>query len=224
MPKLKKKSIAQKLREKATAKRLARQNSVFRQEEQEADTKSHRLARQDSSFRTHEKKKNAESQRLARRNPSYRTHEAKRDTESRRLKREDPTLRSIERRTFWEAERKRRNSSKSSYEKLLEKYTDQIRQSPSYICSCCGGLWYEKSTTTTSQETLIQCGCSQDFIDTVLRVNQDQHRFCATCKKSISQKRVPRLCLSNGFDFPTIPDDVKVKLAVHVNINFIKIK
>jgi hypothetical protein len=32
---------------------------------------------------------------------------------------------------------------------------------------------------------------------------------------------VPRLCLSNGFDFPTIPNDVKV--AVHVKINF-KIK
>jgi hypothetical protein len=153
---------------------------------------------------------NAATKRLARQDPSYRTREAKRDRESRRFKREDLALRSIERRTFWEAERKRRNSSKSSYEKLLEKYTDQIRQSPSYICSCCGGLWYQKSTTPTSQEALISSGCDQEFIDTVLRAKQDQHRLCGTCKKSITQKRVPRLCLSNGFDFPIVPAEIKV--------------
>jgi rubrerythrin len=196
MPKLKKKSVAQKMRKEeenrlhdTNARRLVRQNQARRQEEQLADTASRRLARQDPA-RRHQKQ-------LA-------------DIEYRRLARKDIGYRSVERKKFWEAEKKRRQTAKSSYEKLVEKYSDQIRQSPSYICSCCGGLWYEKSTTITSQEELIRCGCSQDFIDTVLRVHQNQHRFCGTCKRNIAQKQIPRLCLSNGFDFPIVPSEIKV--------------
>jgi rubrerythrin len=181
MPKLKKKSVAQKLRDEkqrtshkkpanTAARRLVRQDEARRKQEQTANTESHRRARQDT------------------------------------------VRRSTERRTFWDAEKKRRNSSKSNYEKLLERYINQIRESPSYICSCCGGLWYIKSTTCASKEKLIKSGCNTDLINTVLHVNQEQHRFCATCKKSVAEMRVPRLCLSNGFDFPVLSNDVKVLL------------
>jgi hypothetical protein len=179
MPKVKKKSVAQKLREEKERKR----------KQQVANTAARRLTRQDQARRDQEQ--------VA-------------DTNSRRLARQDTVVRSVERKRFWEAEKKRRLTAKSSYEKLKDKYIDQIRQSPSCICSCCGGIWYEKSTTATSQEALILCGCDQDFIDTVLRVQQNEHRLCGTCKKSITQKRVPRLCLSNGFDFPIVPSELKV--------------
>jgi hypothetical protein len=242
MPKVKKKSVAQKLREEkekkrkqqaanTVARRLTRQDPARRRQEQVADTESHRLARQDPARRRQEQVANTESHRLARQDPARRRQLQLANTESHRLARQDPArrrqeqaanteshrlarkdtvIRSVERKTFWESERKRRQTAKSTYEKLMDKYIDQIRQSPSYICSCCGGLWYEKSTSVTSQEALILCGCNQDFIDSVLRVQQDQHRLCGTCKKSINQKCVPRLCLSNGFDFPFVPSEIKV--------------
>jgi hypothetical protein len=200
MPKVKKKSVAQKLREEKEKKR----------KEQANNTAARRVARLDPERRRKEQEAKAESRRLARQDEARRYREQMSDTNSRRLARKDPVIRSVERKTFWEAERKRRQTAKSSYEKLMDKYIDQIRQSPSYICSCCGGLWYEKSTIATSREALILCGCNEDFIDTVLRVQQNEHRLCGTCRKSITQKRVPRLCLSNGFDFPIVPSELKV--------------
>jgi hypothetical protein len=179
MPKLKKKSVAQKLREDKEKKA----------KKQASDTAARRIARQNQA--RHDREQVA-------------------DTKARRLARQDVGIRSVERKRFWEAEKKRRQKAKSSYEKLFEKYSEQIRQSPSYICSCCGGLWYENSTTITSQEELFRWGCDQDFIDTVLRVHQNQHRLCGTCKRNIAQKQVPRLCLSNGFDFPIVPSEIKV--------------
>jgi hypothetical protein len=73
------------------------------------------------------------------------------------------------------------------------------------------GLWYKNSTTGTSEAILTELGCSESFTSNVLHVNQENHRFCATCKKSIIQKRIPRLWLSNGFDFPVIPAEIKVR-------------
>jgi hypothetical protein len=242
MPKLKKKSVAKKLRDEkqqtshkkpanTAARRLVRQDEARRKQAQTADTESHRLARQDEARRIQEQTANTESRRLARQDQTRREQEQTADkeshrlarqdqarrqqeqvanTESHRLARQDTVRRSTERRTFWDAEKKRRNSSKSNYEKLLERYINQIQESPSYICSCCGGLWYIKSTTCASKEKLIKSGCKTDFINTVLHVNQEQHRFCATCKKSVAEMQVPRLCLSNGFDFPVLSNDVKV--------------
>jgi hypothetical protein len=45
-----------------------------------------------------------------------------------------------------------------------------------------------------------------------------KNRFCGTCKKFVKQKKIPKLALSNGFDFPEIPQPLMVSLKTFNNL------
>jgi len=93
---------------------------------------------------------------------------------------------------------------------LFQKFRDKIKEAPSFIRSCCGGLFYKDATTIVSPEFLKEKGCSDELIQEILHVDQDPHRICSTCKTYAYKKILPRLSLVNGFDFPTVPDVLKV--------------
>jgi len=169
-----------------------------------------RLKREDPEVRTPEKFKNADSMRLRRQDPIARVSERTRNAEIMRLRREDEDEREKEKLAY----RKKKSNEISSYDKLLIKYIAKIRQAPTFICSCCGGLCYEESTSITSKEELREKGCSEEFLSAVLHYNQDIHRLCCTCKSYVfrkDNKKLPRVALANGLDFPDIPDELKVK-------------
>jgi len=98
---------------------------------------------------------------------------------------------------------------------LVQQFFKKIHAASTFICSSCGGLFYEESTTKTSKELLLKRGCDETLVVNVLCVNQQQHLLCGTCKLAVYRKKVPRLCLSNGFEFPIVP----VILKVSTNLN-----
>lgn len=96
------------------------------------------------------------------------------------------------------------------FESLLQTFNKTIKCAPSYICSCCGSLFYEYSTHKTLKENLEKCGRSTEFINAVLYVQQTIHRLCTICKNTVKNNKIPKLGLCNGFDFHPIPHELKV--------------
>jgi len=234
MPKLKRKSELQKVAEKRErAKRrklditaLAGDHTCStRDQEENPDEDSTRTVQNESKL------KKAESMRSRRQDPNYRETEQVNDTESKRLRRTNPQIRTPEKTRNAESMKARRKDEntrkdeiertrskriihKSTYDRLLDKYMTKIRQAPTFICSCCGALCYEESTSIITKEELREKGCSEEFVTAVLHYNQDIHRLCCTCKSYVlrkDDKKLPRVALANGLDFPEIPDQLKVK-------------
>jgi hypothetical protein len=202
MPKTKRKSEAQKARERKEYAAQRRQNSDVREAEQQTNSQARRAARSDPQRREQEQ-------------------------QARRAARSDPLRREQEQRLNTQSHKRIRRDSKSSYDKLFSLYKEKINESPTFICSCCGGLFYPKSTVLVPEEKLIAENkkknkmCSAEFISSILHVQQQQHRLCSTCKTSAFSNRVPRLALCNGFDFPVIPPELQV-FKLHTRL-FLKI-
>jgi hypothetical protein len=96
------------------------------------------------------------------------------------------------------------------FENLLREYKSQIREGPTFVCSSCGGLWYRASVHKADKERFGNNGCDENFINTIFNCTgngQDGDFFCGTCWKSVNRPtpKIPKLCLSNGFEFPKIP-------------------
>jgi hypothetical protein len=82
-----------------------------------------------------------------------------------------------------------------------------------HICPCCGRLMYINQTAKISLNELHQ---SDEFITSIVNplissTTVNDQRFCRTCKTNILKGKVPRLALSNGLDFPTIPPEIQVR-------------
>jgi len=146
-----------------------------------------------------------------------RTPEKIRDKEYHRVRRDDLSFRIPERLRDSAAKRSQQLRLLSSFEKLRDKFREKIKCAPIFICSCCGGLWYKDSTTVVSEQLLKDKGCDDNLVMKVLHVKQDEHRLCGTCKKSVFGRRLPRVSLCNGLDFPEIPEVLKVYSKVDRN-------
>jgi hypothetical protein len=210
-------SLTQKKAKHVEVMRKVRQNPEYRAKEKTKHAEYLRNVRENPDYRTPEKEKDAAFKRKARQNPDYRTQEKTRDAEAHSQARQDPIKRKKIISDVTESQRKKRKSDKFNLEYLLNEYNKRIHQSPEFICSCCGGLWYESSTKVITREQLEDKGLSASLITTVLNVNQNVHRLCGTCRGSVFQKQVPKLCLTNGFKFPDVPPELQVKIKVNVN-------
>jgi len=204
----------------AESMRKRREDPDIRTLEKSKNAVSMRQRREDPDIRTPEKSKNAVSMRQRREDPDIRIPEKSKNAESKKIRRQDQNVREKEKLTY----RAKKSSEVSSYDKLVEKCIAKIRQAPTCICSCCGSLCYEESTSITSKEELQEKGCTEEFITAVLHCNQNIHRLCCTCKTYVlrkDDKKLPRVALANGLDFPEIPDQLKVKherALIFVNI------
>ena len=89
---------------------------------------------------------------------------------------------------------------------LLDQYRTSIAEGPTVICSCCGGLWYQKSVRRISETCLSDIG--KEFVQSILNYDQgNSNTFCKTCWSAVTAKtpKIPKLSLSNGFQFPVVP-------------------
>ncbi len=107
-----------------------------------------------------------------------------------------------------------------SWTSVQKTYSNKIRRGPTWICSCCGGLFYREGVRNIDKTKLQQWELTEDMISSILYVDQNSCRtwetkpknysLCITCCNYAKEKRLPRLALANGLDFPVIPDELKV--------------
>ena len=105
---------------------------------------------------------------------------------------------------------KNRDKYKNNFDSMKSNYQSKIKEGPTRICSCCGGLWFEYSIREFTVEMLTDKGLEKEFIDTVCYLKNTIIKLCVTCRKHILLNKVPDLCLSNGLAFYEIPDCLKI--------------
>ncbi|OBZ80800.1 hypothetical protein A0J61_11151 [Choanephora cucurbitarum] len=86
-----------------------------------------------------------------------------------------------------------------------------IKEGPTVVCVCCGGLWFPGQTKTVTKAFLLSREATEEFIERVFNVETtDQlEEFCDNCSLFVKKKKVPRLCLSNGLKLPEISEEIK---------------
>jgi len=90
----------------------------------------------------------------------------------------------------------------------LQKFKSKAKEGPTCICVCCGSLWFRSSVLTMSLNKILDKH-DQSFVDKIFNVSNSENWVCRTCHVYIQKGQVPRLALSNGLDFPEIPDVLK---------------
>ena len=99
-----------------------------------------------------------------------------------------------------------RDKYKNNFDSVKSNYESKIKEGPTHICSCYGGLRFEYSIRKFTVEILTNKGLEKEFIDTVCYLKNTIIKLCVTCRKYILLNKVPDLCLSNGLAFYEIPD------------------
>lgn len=94
---------------------------------------------------------------------------------------------------------------KKPWRKYVEAFEVGIRESCSYRCNCCGRLGYKKNLKNLKRWKLEEKGSSSSFLDHVFAIEKPGlQKFCKTCHTDITKNKIPKLCLSNGLDFPVV--------------------
>src|SRR5882757_3040333 len=84
---------------------------------------------------------------------------------------------------------------------LIGRYEAAIRDGPTIVCNCCGGLFFKQSIFKFEKEI------SPDLLAIIRQMpTGPETRLCFTCRKSAIDGKVPKLCLANGLAFPELPD------------------
>jgi len=108
-----------------------------------------------------------------------------------------------------EARKKYRNGlQEEPLEAKLEKFKQRSKEGPTCICTCCGSLWFRSSVHSVST-TNFEKKHSQEFLKKILYLSSGEVWICRTCYIYVQKGEVPRLALSNGLNFPNIPDVLK---------------
>ncbi|KAL0073642.1 hypothetical protein J3Q64DRAFT_1780517, partial [Phycomyces blakesleeanus] len=105
----------------------------------------------------------------------------------------------------------------NNWSSIQRKYESTIREGPTCVCGCCGGLFFQKDISSVKRTALTgNWGCSQDIVEKTFWAI-DNHKIpstfvgediidniplCPTCKTSLKKKTLPTLALSNGLHFP----------------------
>ena len=59
--------------------------------------------------------------------------------------------------------RNNRDKYKSNFDVMKSNYESKIKEGPTHICSCCGGLWFEYSIREYTVEMLTNKGLKAEF-------------------------------------------------------------
>ncbi|KAI8116853.1 ATP-dependent DNA helicase PIF1 [Lucilia cuprina] len=142
----------------------------------------------------------------------FRQTEQMRNNASRQLRRADLSYSQRELTRDEELEESRRIVAENRNRIRFLRYNDTIKQGPTIICTCCGGLWFPHQVEELSRDRI---HVSNDFITDVFCLSErfptenNKYNFCKTCCRSIKNKRRPNIRLSNGLDYPEIPECLK---------------
>ncbi|CAF4200242.1 unnamed protein product, partial [Adineta steineri] len=195
---------------RAEALRIERQNEEFRAQENERRAEALKIERQNEEFRAQENKRRAEALRIERQNEEFRAQENERRLKSLKAKREEEDYKDEERRGNALRMHNTRDKYRNNFDAMKSNYESKIKEGPTHICSCCGGLWFAYSIREYTVEMLAKKGLKKEFIDTVCYLKHEIIELCATCRKDIISNKIPNLALSNGLAFYEIRDCLKI--------------
>ncbi|CAF1405512.1 unnamed protein product [Rotaria sordida] len=187
-----------------------RRNEEFKTEDNKRRADAHKVERQDDEFKKEENKKRAEALKIARHDNEFKTEENKRRADAHKIERQDDEFKEEERRRNVLRMHNSRDKYKSNFDSMKSNYESKIKEGPTHICSCCGGLWFEYSIREYTVEMLTNKGLKAEFINTVCYLKHAVIKLCVTCRKDIVLGKIPNLCLSNGLAFYEVPDCLKI--------------
>jgi len=112
--------------------------------------------------------------------------------------------------TFDQRERQRWRSRATA----MEQYLRNIKAGPTKFCTRCGGTWFPSQVNGLNIRTVSSkypnfCLDNAFYLGRNFPSPSGKYLFCNTCRQGVSKSRIPSLCLSNGFDFPEIPECLK---------------
>jgi hypothetical protein len=195
---------------RAEAHKVERQNDEFKTEENKRRAQAHKVERQNDEFKTEENKRRAETFKVQRMDVAFRTQENERRLKSLQTKRDDKEYTEEEKRRNALRMSHSRDKYKNNFHIMRLDYESKIKQGPTHICNCCGGLWFEYSIREFTIDVLRNKGLKEEFIDTVCYLKNSFIKLCATCRKDIISNKIPNLSLSNGLAFYAVPDCLKI--------------
>ncbi|KAG2192949.1 hypothetical protein INT47_004688 [Mucor saturninus] len=106
------------------------------------------------------------------------------------------------------------------WEKSRKKYEKAIKEGPTTVCICCGGLFFLKNVSLLNKDTMLEKWKTDGYVVdavywpldngvysnhtniTITKTGSGKHYFCANCKTSIKNNKIPTIALSNGLNFP----------------------
>ncbi|CAF4150717.1 unnamed protein product, partial [Rotaria magnacalcarata] len=195
---------------RAEVHKIERQNDEFKTQENKRRAEALKIERQNDEFKTQENKRRAEALKIERQNDEFKTQENERRLKSLKIKREEEEYKEEERRRNASRMRMSRDKYENNFHLMKLNYESKIKEGPTHICSCCGGLWFEYSIKEFTVEMLRNKGLPKEFIDNVCYLKNTIIKLCVTCRKDIMLHKVPNLCLSNGLAFHEVPDCLKI--------------
>ena len=175
MPKLKRRSISQKNAEMSRRIRERRIDDDFRLSDNRRRANSHRTERADDEFRSEQNKRRAEALKASRQGDEFNKEDNKRRAEAHKIERQDDAFKTEDNKRraealkisrqdvgFKEAERRKnalrminsRIKYKDNFDDMKSDYELKIKEGPTHICSCCGGLWFDYSIREYTFEML----------------------------------------------------------------------
>jgi hypothetical protein len=184
-----------------------RQDKKYRQIEQVSNTASHIVRRENTKFREIEQKRNTVAHIVRRQNTKFREIEQKGNTAAHVVCRQDKKYRESEQKYNTVAHQNCKVNFRSDWILLESKYRTEIQECADNVCASCGGLFYKKSGQLAEGDF---ARCAINLITNVSSYMQNGRMwFCFTCIKSLKKKKIPLLCLQNGFQFLQVPKILK---------------
>ena len=177
MPKLKRRSISQRNSEMARRTRERRTDDEFRLSDNRKRANSHRIEREVEEFKKEDNERRAAALKISREDEEFKTEEKKRNAS--RIQ-------------------NNRDKYKNNFDAMKSNFESKIKEGPTNICSCCGGLWFDYSIKKCTVEMLLEKGFEAEFIEKICYLKYQITKFCVTCRKDILSNEVPNLSLSNG--------------------------
>ena len=113
-----------------------------------------RERRTDDEFRLSDNRKRANSHRIEREDEEFKQGENKRQAESLKVSRQDAGFKEAERRKNALRMINSRIKYRGNFDDMKPDYELKIKEGPTHICSCCGGLWFDYSIREHTFEML----------------------------------------------------------------------
>ena len=195
---------------RAEGLKTARQHAEFKTQENKRRAEAHKIERQNEEFKIRDNKRRTEAHKIERQNDEFKTQDNERRAEALRIARQGDEFKEEERRRNALRIHNNRDKYKSNFEGMKSNYESKIKEGPTHICSCCGGLWFEYSIREYTVEMLTNKGLKAEFIDTVCYLKNAIIKLCVTCRKDIMSNKIPNIGLSNGLAFYEVPDCLKI--------------
>jgi len=174
-------------------RRQVRQIEDRRDAEQQQDRDRRRQARDIEEVRDAEQQQNTARRRQAREIEDRRDAEQQQDTARRRQTRDIEHRRDVEQKQNTERRINAREEKISTFDKSLEIFRARNKEGPVHVCLCCGGIFFQKSITSTSWDTLVTAGCSEMFLEQIITAKPVEGKpvvLCSRCREGILKAKV----------------------------------